>query len=83
MICDPAIETAARDELGATDPAREAAGDRAITRRIVDRTYLLFVGFDREAVAVSDDLDGIVPSVLGQHWWNAWAWRLRNAKAPG
>jgi peptide/nickel transport system substrate-binding protein len=83
MICDPEIERAARAELDATDPAQEAAGDRALTRRIVDRSYLLFLGFNQEAVAYRDGLEGVVPSVSGLHLWNAWAWRLRPAKVPG
>jgi peptide/nickel transport system substrate-binding protein len=76
-ICDPAIERSARAELDATDPAREAAGDRALTQRLVERTYLVFLGFNREAVAYRDGLEGVVPSVTGQHLWNADAWRLR------
>jgi peptide/nickel transport system substrate-binding protein len=76
-ICDPAIETAARQELGTADPVREAAGDRALTRRLVERTDLLFLGFNREAVAYRDGLEGVKPSVLGEHYWNPWEWRLR------
>jgi peptide/nickel transport system substrate-binding protein len=75
-ICDPAIEAGARDELGASaDPAREAAGDRAITRRLVAQTDLIFLGFNQEAVAYRDGLEGVVPSVTGTHLWNVWAWR--------
>ena len=74
-ICDPAVERAARQELDTADPAREAAGDRALTRRLVERTDLLFLGFNREAVAYRDGLEGLEPSVLGEHYWNAWAWR--------
>ena len=74
-ICDPEIERAAREELDATDPAREAAGDRAIAQRIVAQTYLIFLGFNQEAVAYRDDLEGVVPSVTGGHLWNTWAWR--------
>ncbi len=75
-VCDPAIEAAAREELGASaDPAREAAGDRALTRRLVAQTDVIFLGFNREAVAYRDGLEGIVPSVTGTHLWNAWAWR--------
>jgi peptide/nickel transport system substrate-binding protein len=75
-ICDPAIETAAREELGASaDPAREVAGDRALTRRLVAQTDLIFLGFNREGVAYRDGLQGVVPSVTGTHLWNAWAWR--------
>ncbi len=76
-VCDPAIERAAREELDTTDPAREAAGDRALTRRLVEQSDVIFLGFNREAVAYRDDLEGIVPSVTGQHLWNAWAWRWR------
>jgi peptide/nickel transport system substrate-binding protein len=76
-ICDPAIERAARQELDTADPAREAAGDRALTRRLVEQTDLLFLGFNREAVAYRNGLEGIEPSVLGEHYWNPWAWRLR------
>ncbi|HEY0393208.1 MAG TPA: peptide ABC transporter substrate-binding protein [Candidatus Elarobacter sp.] len=83
MMCDPAIERAARAELDATVPAHEAAGDRALTRRIVDRTYVLFLGFNQEAVAYRDGLEGVVPSVSGLHLWNAWAWRWRGAKGTG
>ncbi|MDB5029195.1 MAG: hypothetical protein JWO66_2884, partial [Candidatus Eremiobacteraeota bacterium] len=78
-ICDPEIERAARTELDAVDPAVEAAADRALTRRLVDRTYLIFLGFNQEAVAYRDDLLGVLPSVTGQHLWNSWAWRLRGA----
>ncbi len=76
-ICDPVIERAAREELDATDPAREAAADGTITRRLVAQTDLIFLGFNREAIAYRDGLDGVVPSVNGQHYWNAWAWRWR------
>jgi peptide/nickel transport system substrate-binding protein len=80
-ICDPQIERAARQELEATDPAREAAGDVALTRRLVERTYLIFLGFNREAVAYRDGLEGVVPAVTGLHLWNAWSWRWREARA--
>jgi peptide/nickel transport system substrate-binding protein len=80
LICDPAIEAAAREELETMDPAREAAGDRAITRRLVDQTDLIFLGFNREAVSYRDDLLGVEPSVTGQHFWNAYAWRWRPAR---
>ncbi len=74
-ICDPAIEAAAREELGASaDPAREAAGDRALTARLVAQTDVIFLGFNREAVAYRDGLEGVVPSVTGSHLWNAYAW---------
>jgi peptide/nickel transport system substrate-binding protein len=74
-ICDAAIDTAARAELGTSDPAREAKADRALTRRLVAQSDLLFVGFNEEAAVYRDGLEGIVPSVTGQHLWNAWAWR--------
>jgi peptide/nickel transport system substrate-binding protein len=77
-LCDPAIDRAAREELDTTDPAREVAGDRAITRRLVDQSDVIFLGFNREGVAYRDDLEGVVPSVTGQHLWNAWAWRFRS-----
>jgi peptide/nickel transport system substrate-binding protein len=74
-ICDPAIEAAAREELGAgADPAREAAGDRALTRRLVAQTDVIFLGFNQEAVAYRSGLEGVVPSVTGTHLWNVWAW---------
>jgi peptide/nickel transport system substrate-binding protein len=76
-ICDPAIEAGARTELDTTDPRREAAGDRAITRAIVARTYLLFLGFVREGVVYREGLEGVVPAVTGMHLWNVYAWRLR------
>ena len=78
-VCDPAIERAARAELDATDPAAEAAGDRALTRRLVEQTDVIFLGFNQEAVAYREGLEGIVPSVNGEHLWNAWAWRWRAA----
>jgi peptide/nickel transport system substrate-binding protein len=75
-ICDPAIDAAAREELGASaDPAREAAGDRALTRRLIAQTDVIFLGFNQEAVAYRTGLEGVVPSVTGTHLWNAWAWR--------
>ena len=76
-ICDPVIERGARAELDATDPAAEAAGDRAITRRLVEQTDVIFLGFNQEAVAYRDGLEGVVPSVTGEHLWNVWAWRWR------
>jgi peptide/nickel transport system substrate-binding protein len=77
-ICDPAIEAAAKIELSAADPAREAAADRAMARRLIAQSYVLFLGFDREAVAYRDGLEGIEPSVTGMHLWNAWQWRWRS-----
>jgi peptide/nickel transport system substrate-binding protein len=79
-ICDPAIDRAARDELGATDPVREAAADRAIARRLVAQTDVIFLGFNQEAVAYRDGLRGIVPAMSGQHLWNAWTWRWRGTR---
>jgi peptide/nickel transport system substrate-binding protein len=76
-ICDQVIERAARAELDATDPAVEAAADRALTRRLVDQTDVIFLGFNQEAVAYSENLEGVDPSVTGQHLWNVWAWRWR------
>jgi peptide/nickel transport system substrate-binding protein len=81
-VCDQVIERAARAELDATDPAREAAGDRALSRRLVEQTYVLFLGFNREGVAYRDDLLGVVPAVSGQHLWNAWAWHWRASGTP-
>jgi peptide/nickel transport system substrate-binding protein len=77
-ICDPVIERAAHEELDAADPALQSAGDRAISRELIARTDLLFLGLNREAVASSTRLEGVEPSVLGEHFWNAWAWRLRS-----
>ena len=79
-ICDPVIDRAARDELGATDPAREAAGDRAIARRLVAQTDVVFLGFNQEAVAYRDGLEGVVPAMSGQHLWNAGTWRWHRAR---
>ncbi|HWT04574.1 MAG TPA: peptide ABC transporter substrate-binding protein [Xanthomonadales bacterium] len=77
-VCDPVIEAAAREELGASaDPGREAAGDRALTRRLVAQTDVIFLGFNQEAVAYRAGLEGVVPSVTGTHLWNAWAWHYR------
>jgi len=81
-ICDPVIEAAAREELASADPQRQAAGDRALTRRLVERSYLLFLGFDREGVAVRDDIAGVVPAVTGTHLWNIWAWHRLQAATP-
>ena len=80
LICDRAIDAAAREELDTADPAREAAGDRAITRRVVDQSDVIFLGFNREAVAYRDGLLGVEPSVTGQHFWNAYAWRWRTGR---
>jgi peptide/nickel transport system substrate-binding protein len=80
-ICDPQIERAAREELDATDPAHEAAGDRAITRQLVAQTDLIFLGFNQEAVSYRADLEGVVPSVTGQHLWNVWAWHYGSRPA--
>jgi peptide/nickel transport system substrate-binding protein len=77
-ICDPVIERAAQQELDSPDPAVQAAGDRAISRELVAHSDLLFLGFNREGVAASDRWTGVVPSVTGTHWWNAWTWRLRS-----
>lgn len=79
-ICDPAIQRAAREELEARDPAQEAAGDRAITRRLVEQTYLVFLGFNREGVAHRDDLEGVIPAVTGMHLWNVAAWHWREPR---
>ena len=74
-VCDPVIEAAARAELRASaDPGREAAGDRAITRRLVAQTDVIFLGFNQEAVAYRTGLQGVVPAVTGTHLWNVWAW---------
>ncbi|MBV8370823.1 MAG: peptide ABC transporter substrate-binding protein [Candidatus Eremiobacteraeota bacterium] len=79
-ICDPVIERAAREELDTTDPAREAAGDRALTARLIAQTDVIFLGFNKEAVAYRDGLEGIAPAVTGQHYWNAYAWRWRTPR---
>lgn len=76
-MCDPVIERAAQTELDTTDPARELAGDRAMTRELVAQTDLLFLGFTREGVAYRDGLEGVAPSVTGEHFWNVYAWRWR------
>jgi len=74
-ICDPEIDAAARAELETPEESREAAADRALTRRLVAQSDLLFLGFNQEAAISRAGLEGIVPSVTGQHLWNAWAWR--------
>jgi peptide/nickel transport system substrate-binding protein len=76
-ICDPVIEAAARTELETTDPVREANADRALTRRLVAQSDLIFLGFPREGVAYRDGLEGVRPSILGLHLWNAWSWHWR------
>jgi peptide/nickel transport system substrate-binding protein len=76
-VCDPVIERAARLELSAAAPAQQAAGDDAITREVIARSDLLFLGFNREALAYRDGVEGIVPSITGVHFWNAWAWHFR------
>lgn len=73
-ICDPVIDRAAREELASSDPAVQARADQRILRRLIARSDLLFLGFDRDALAVRDDLAGVEPSVTGEHLWNAWAW---------
>ena len=79
-ICDPFIDAAARRELSSVDPAEEAAADRAITRRLVAHSDILFLGFNREAVAYRDGLEGVEPAYTGLHFWNAWDWRFRPAR---
>lgn len=79
-ICDPVIDAAARRELASVDPAEEAAADRAITRRLVERSDILFLGFNREAVVYRDGLIGIDPAYTGLHFWNAWAWRFTSGR---
>jgi peptide/nickel transport system substrate-binding protein len=74
-ICDPAIDAAARVELAATNASVEAAADRAISARLVDRTDLIFLGFERDAVAVRDGITGVKPSLFGEHFWNVYAWK--------
>ena len=76
-LCDPLIDAAARRELDAVDPTGEAAGDRALTRRLVEQTGVLFLGFNREAVVYRDGIEGIVPAVTGMHLWNVYAWHWR------
>ncbi|TAM77528.1 peptide ABC transporter substrate-binding protein [bacterium] len=84
FICDPVIDRAARVELSSNDPVAQARADREILRRLIDRSDLLFLGFTRDAVATRDDLEGVEPSVLGQHLWNAWEWRWSPAQSsPG
>ncbi|MBV8354657.1 MAG: hypothetical protein JO101_04995 [Candidatus Eremiobacteraeota bacterium] len=76
-LCDPQIDAAAREELGTADPQREAEADRAITRRLVEQSDILFLGFNREAVAYNASLAGIAPAYTGLHLWNAWEWRWK------
>jgi peptide/nickel transport system substrate-binding protein len=76
-ICDPVIEAAARKELDSPDPRRQAAGDRAITRRLVEQSDLLFLGFTRDGVGVRDEVTGVTPSITGMHLWNVWEWRRK------
>ena len=56
-------------------PLDDARVRRALTRRLVAQTDVIFLGFNREAVAYRDGLEGVVPSVTGAHFWNAGAWR--------
>jgi peptide/nickel transport system substrate-binding protein len=77
-ICDPQIDAAARREIESPDPAVQVAGDRAILRELVAQSDLLFLGFDRELLFARDGLDGVRPSVLGQHFWNVADWTLRD-----
>ncbi len=75
-ICDPEIDAAARAELAATDPRAEAAADRALTARLVEQSDILFLGFNREAIAYRDGLTGFAPQIMGTHTWNVrqWGW---------
>ncbi|MDE2571019.1 MAG: peptide ABC transporter substrate-binding protein [bacterium] len=73
-ICDPAIDRAAREELTSSDSSVQARADQRILRRLIAQSDLLFLGFERDAVATRSDLAGVEPSVLGEHLWNAWAW---------
>ena len=77
-ICDPALDAAAQTELTTTDPRVEADADRRITRALVEHAYVLFLGFNQEVLVVRNDLEGMTPSVNGQHYWNAWAWRWKS-----
>jgi peptide/nickel transport system substrate-binding protein len=73
-ICDPAIDAAAAREIASTDPATQAAADRAMLREIDAHSDMLFLGFDREALFARSGLHGIAPSVLGHHYWNLDRW---------
>ncbi len=75
-ICDPIIDAAAKREIESTDPAVQAAADKAMLREIDAQSDILFLGFDREAIFTRKGLDGVEPSVLGHHFWNLarWSW---------
>ena len=73
-ICDPIIDREAQRELESTDPAVQAAADRAMLREIDAQSDVLFLGFDREALYARTGLTGIEPSVLGHHYWNIERW---------
>lgn len=75
-ICDPQIDRQAAIALQTSDRATEAAADRAILRRIIDQSYLLFLGFDKEAYVFRTRLHGPDPSVLGRQFWNITSWTL-------
>ncbi len=78
-VCDPAIDRDAAIELEATDPAREAAADRRIMRRVIDRAYTLYFGFERAGSVWRDDLHGIAPTPLGRTFWNAATWTRKGS----
>jgi ABC-type transport system substrate-binding protein len=76
-VCDPLIDAAAKREIESTDPAVQAAADKAMLREIDAQSDVFFLGFDREALFVRSTLDGFEPSVLGHHFWNLdrWHWK--------
>jgi len=76
-ICDPAIDRDARIELDSTDPAAQAAADRALLRELDAQSDMLWLGFDRELLFAPRELSGVKPSVLGAHYWNIedWSWQ--------
>ena len=76
-ICDPIIDVAAKREIASTDPAVQAAADKAMLRELDAQSDILFLGFDREATFARSTLTGIEPSVLGHHYWNleTWGWK--------
>lgn len=73
-ICDPEIDRNAKIELATTDSTVEANADRAILRRLIAGSFVLFLGFLNGAIATREGLEDIKPSAIVRSNWNAWEW---------
>jgi peptide/nickel transport system substrate-binding protein len=81
-ICDPRIDREARIELTTADPAREAAADRRILRRLIAQSDVLFLGGAPYALAVRDGLSGVRGSIYGNPYGDGWNWHWTPRRAP-